>query len=56
MSLGNGIVIPVCLGLLLGFAPAIGLWLCAPPSPSQPAQRSTVEVPGKVASLEVATK
>lgn len=56
MSLGGGIVTPVGLGLLLGFAPAVGLWLCAPKAQPQPAARSTVEVPGKVAALEVAAK
>lgn len=33
MSLGSGILPPVGLGILLGLAPAIGLWIMAQPAP-----------------------
>ena len=48
MSLGSGIVPPVGLGILLGLAPALGMWWVAPIAPvgaSSEAQSTKTEIP-----------
>ncbi|MEM9926285.1 MAG: gamma-carotene 1'-hydroxylase CruF [Cyanobacteria bacterium P01_D01_bin.50] len=57
LSLGDGFVIPVTLGLILGVVPSVILWLksaVAPESYSDSMENSTSEV--AVASLKVAVK